>query len=98
MHYTIILYIFQNTLFNTHRTVSSASNSTECRNERKDSLPSEYVLKEGKSKFNRKSMDDLDKLTDDEADYEDPQTVETDGISQTSVETAETIPAKDPLE
>ena len=62
-----------------------------------DSSPSEYVLKEGKSKFYRKSIDDIDKITDDELDYDD-QTVETDTASRTSVETADTIPVKDVLD
>ena len=43
-------------------------------------------------------MDDLDTVTDDEVDYDDPQTVVTDAISETSVETAATIPVKEPLE
>ena len=59
--------------------------------------PSQYVLKEGKSKFYRKSTDDLDKLTDDELDYDD-QTVDTDTASRTSIETTETIPVKDVME
>ena len=55
------------------------------------------MLTEGKSKFYRKSIDDLDKITDDELDYDDPQTMNTDAISQTSVETTETLPVKDIL-
>ena len=60
--------------------------------------PTEYVLKEGKSKFYQRSTDDLDKLSDDEADFDDPRTVETDAMSQTSVETADTIPVKDAID
>jgi len=56
----------------------------------------EYILKEGKSKFYRKSRDDLDKLSDDELDN-DEQTVDTDTASQTSVETVDTLPSKDVL-
>ena len=62
-----------------------------------DSAPSEYVLKEGKSKFYMKSTDNIDKLTDDELEYDD-QTVDTDTASQTSIETTATIPAKDVLD
>ena len=56
--------------------------------------PMDYVLKTGKSKFYRKSMDDLDKVTDDDLDSVD-DTIVTDTGSQSSTETTATIPAKD---
>ena len=37
-------------------------------------------------------------MTDDEDDFDDPKTIETDAISQTSVETAATLPVKDPID
>ena len=55
-------------------------------------------MKAGKSKFYQRSTDELDKITDDELEYDDPKTVETDAQSQTSIETAETLPAKEPLD
>ena len=59
------------------------------------SPPNDYVLKMGKSKFYKKSSaDDIDRSTDDELDYDD-KIVDTDTASHTSVETTETLPAKD---
>ena len=62
----------------------------------KSSPPADFVLKMGKSKFYR-SRDELDKSTDDDLDDED-KTIDTDTVSCTSVETAETLPAKEPLD
>jgi hypothetical protein len=76
--------------------IFSAPSAETCP-DKAESLPADYVLKEGKSKFYRKSIDDLDKITDDELDYDDPQTMNTDAISQTSVQTADTLPVKDIL-
>ena len=84
-------------LLNTKILIHRLAPSTEKSQDKAESLPADYVLKEGKSKFYRKSIDDLDKITDDELDYDDPQTMNTDAISQTSVETADTLPVKDIL-
>ena len=84
-------------LLNTKIIIHHLAPSTENCQDKAEPLPADYVLKEGKSKFYRKSIDDLDKITDDELDYDDPQTMNTDAISQTSVETADTLPAKDIL-
>ena len=84
-------------LLNTKIVIYCLAPSTETCRDKAESLPADYVLKEGKSKFYRKSTDDLDKITDDELDYDDPQTMNTDAISQTSVETADTLPVKDIL-
>ena len=78
--------------------MDSTSSSKEGYESKRDPLPGEYVLKEGKSKFYQKSNDQLDQITDDELEYDDPKTVETDAQSQTSIETAETLPAKEPLD
>ena len=78
--------------------MDSATSSKDNWGSKKDPLPGEYVLKEGKSKFYQKSNDELDKITDDELEYDDPKTVETDAQSQTSIETAETLPSKEPLD
>ena len=37
-------------------------------------------------------------MTDDEVDFDDPKTIETDAISETSVETADTLPIKDAID
>ena len=84
-------------LLNTNIVIYCLAPSAETCPDKAESLPADYVLKEGKSKFYRKSIDDLDKITDDELDYDDPQTMNTDAISQTSVETADTLPVKDIL-
>ena len=84
-------------LLNTKIVIHRLAPSTEKCQDKAESHPADYVLKEGKSKFYRKSIDDLDKITDDELDYDDPQTMNTDAISQTSVETTETLPVKDIL-
>ena len=78
--------------------VDSASTSKDACENKKEPIPGEYVLKEGKSKFYKKSTDELDKITDDEYEYDDPKTIETDAQSQTSIETSETLPSKDALE
>ena len=78
--------------------VDSAANSKDPWANKKEPHPSEYVMKAGKSKFYQRSTDELDKITDDELEYDDPKTVETDAQSQTSIETAETLPAKEPLD
>ena len=84
-------------LLNSKISIYRLAPSTEQCQGNAEALPADYVFKEGKSKFYRKSIDDLDKITDDELDYDDPQTMNTDAISQTSVETTETLPVKDIL-
>ena len=93
----IINTLYKVLLLNTNIVIHRLAPSAEKCQDKAESHPADYVLKEGKSKFYRKSIDDLDKITDDELDYDDPQTMNTDAISQTSVETAETLPVKDIL-